>query len=92
MLTTCRGTTAYSGYLRVYAGPGGGFRAGAGDVGLYAGGRLTVALLSDRRITKGSGSPYVEFEGRVPFASPSHRDVRIAFGMMLTLCKHCGWD
>jgi hypothetical protein len=79
-------------YLRIYAGPAGGFRAGAGDIGLYASAKLVVALLSNRRIFAFKTSPIVEIQHRFPFATPMHGDLRLTVGMMVALCKHCGLD
>lgn len=79
-------------YLRVYAEPGIGYRAGGGGFGGYLSGGIMVALLSDKRLDFNRLSPYVEYQRRAPFAAPGHGDNRFSFGVMLALCVHCGFD
>jgi len=80
-----------SNYLRVYAEPGFGLRAGKG-FGTYASGKIMFALLSDQRIFKLEGSPFVEVQERVTLLAPHRRDFRILAGAIVGLCKHCGFD
>ena len=80
-----------SNYLRVYAEPGVGVRPGKG-FGTYASGKVMLAFLSDQRIFKGEGSPFVEIQGRMTARAPHRRDVRILVGAIVGLCKHCGFD
>jgi hypothetical protein len=80
-----------SNYLRVYAEPGVGVRAGKG-FGTYASGKVMLAWLSDQRIFRGEGSPFVEIQGRFTVLAPHRRDIRILAGAIVGLCKHCGFD
>lgn len=79
-------------YLRIYAEPGIGYRAGGGGFGGYLSGGVMVALLSDKRLDLKGLSPYFEYQRRAPFAAPGHGDNRFTFGLMLALCSHCGFD
>lgn len=79
-------------YIRIYAEPGVGYRAGDGPFGGYASAKVMVALLSDRRLDFQKVSPYLEFQHRFPFSSPLQGDNRIAFGLMVALCNTCGLD
>jgi hypothetical protein len=80
-------------FLRVYAEPGLGYRAGGG-VGGYASTKVMMVLFSDRRLTSSATkwSPYIEVQRRFPLDSPSKGDTRITFGMMFAICEHCGLD
>ena len=51
-----------------------------------------LALLSDQRIFKFEGSPFVEVQARVTPRAPHQRDFRILAGAIVGLCKHCGFD
>lgn len=81
-------------YLRLYLEPGIGYRVGGGGFGPYFTAKAMLAFLSDKRLTsdKNLPSPYLEFERRFPFSSLSHGDNRIAFGLMLAICHHCGFN
>ena len=79
-------------YLRVYAEPGIGYRAGRGEFGGYLNGGIMVALLSDKRLDFNRFSPYVEYQRRAPFAALGHGDNRFSFGVMIAICAHCGFD
>lgn len=79
-------------YLRVYAEPGIGYRAGGGGFGGYLSGGVMVALLSDKRLDLNGVSPYIEYQRRVPFTAPGRGDNRFTFGLMMTLCAHCGFE
>ncbi len=80
-------------YLRIYAEPGAGYRAG-GLLGGYGSAKVMMVLFSDQRLTslETKWSPYVEVQRRFPFSSPLQGDNRVAIGIMLAICKHCGWD
>ena len=80
-----------SSYLRVYAEPGLGVRIGGG-FGAYASGKVMFAFLSDERIFKAVGSPFVEIQGRLALADMIRRDIRILAGAIVTVCRHCGLD
>jgi hypothetical protein len=80
-----------SNYLRVYAEPGLGVRAGKG-FGTYASGKVMLAWMSDQRIFKLEGSPFVEIQGRFTLVAPYRRDIRILAGAIVVLCRHCGLD
>jgi hypothetical protein len=77
-------------FLRAYAEPGLGYRAGSGPFGQYASGKVLV-LFGDGWVND-KVSPYVEYQRRFPFNSPLDGDNRIAFGFMWALCEHCGLD
>ena len=80
-------------YLRVYAEPGAGYRAG-GSLGGYASAKVMMVLFSDRRLTslQTKWSPYVEVQRRFPFGLPLQGDNRVAVGLMFAICKDCGLD
>lgn len=80
-------------YLRIYAEPGAGYRAG-GFLGGYASAKVMMVLFSDQRLTslKTKWSPYVEVQRRFPFSSPLQGDNRVAVGIMFAICKDCGLD
>ncbi len=77
-------------YLKFYAEPGVGYRAGDGDFGGYSSAKVMVLLISDARW--GNTSPYVEFQRRFPFESPLKGDSRVTIGVMMALCRGCGVD
>jgi hypothetical protein len=77
-------------YLKVYAEPGMGYRAGGGSFGGYTSAKVMLALLSDERW--GKPMPYIEFQRRFPFDSPMQGDTRVAIGVMIAICRHCGAD
>ena len=81
-------------YVRIYAEPGLGYRAGEGDFGGYGTAKVMIALLSDTRLTRSDAppSPFLEIQRRLPFGSPLRGDTRITFGVMFAVCNHCGWD
>lgn len=80
-------------FLRVYADPGIGYRAG-GIIGGYASAKLMFAVLSDHRLTSNRTlpSPYLEVQRRFPFGSPLRGDNRIAIGLMIAICNQCGLE
>lgn len=77
-------------YLKAYAEPGVGYRAAGGPFGGYASAKVMLALLSDERW--GKPMPYIEFQHRFPFDSPMQGDTRVAIGVMVAICRHCGAD
>ena len=79
-----------SNYLRVYAEPGVGLRTGEG-LGTYASGKIMLAWLSDQRVFKLEGSPFVEIQGRLALPGPGRHDIRVVAGAIVGLCKHCGF-
>ena len=79
-------------YVRFYAEPGVGYRAGGAPFGGYASAKVMAALISDKRIYQGYSLPYIEYQHRFPFNSPLRGDDRIAVGVMVTVCGHCGFD
>ena len=79
-------------FVKLFAEPGLGYRAGDGSFGTYASGKIMAALLSDTWRDSGWGSPYVEFQRRFPINSPLQGDNRITVGMMVALCAHCGFN
>src|SRR5579872_1931127 len=78
-------------FIRVYAEPGLGYRAG-GDFGGYASAKVMIALFSDKRLNFDDFSPYVEIQHRFPFTAPLRGDSRISIGVMIALCNHCGLE
>jgi hypothetical protein len=83
--------TTTANYLRVYAEPGVGVRAGERP-GIHASAKVLVAFLSDERIFNFKGSPFVEIQGRIMAPAPHRREVRILAGVIIGLCRHCGLD
>lgn len=85
------GTNVAKRFIRVYAEPGAGVRAGGGEFAYYSG-KAMIALMSERQISAFSGAPVLEVQRRFPFTSPLHGDTRLMIGIMHPLCKHCGFD
>ena len=85
------GSHASRKFLRVYAEPGAGFRAGGGEFAYFSA-KAMVALMSDRQISTFSGSPIIEVQRRLPFTAPTRGDTRVMVGVMYPLCRHCGID
>jgi hypothetical protein len=77
-------------FIRVYAEPGLGYRAGGGPFGQYSSAKVMVVLFSNKRLGLDNGSPYVEFQRRFSFNSPLHGDNRVTVGIMVALCSSCG--
>jgi hypothetical protein len=77
-------------FLRLYAEPGLGYRAGSGPFGQYASGKALL-LFGDKWLND-HASPFIEVQRRFPFNSPLSGDNRIAFGFMVAVCEHCGLD
>jgi hypothetical protein len=75
-------------FLRTYAEPGIGYRAGGGTFGFYSSAKVLFVLFSVPKWAE--SSPYVEFERRFPFNSPLQGDNRLTIGVMLAVCQHCG--
>jgi hypothetical protein len=78
-------------FLKIFAEPGMGYRAGDGPFGGYTSGKVMAVLLTDTW-SDGWTAPYVEIQRRFPFESPFDGDTRLAFGLMLAVCEHCGLD
>jgi hypothetical protein len=74
-------------FVRIYAEPGVGDRAGSGRFGGYLSAKVMVALLSNQRLTGDTwkGSPFLEVERRFPFNALGGGDTRITFGFMLAI-------
>lgn len=79
-------------YVRVYVEPGGGYRGGGGDFGSYASAKAMLALFSDNRLTLSNAPPsfFLEIQRRFPLTAPLHGDTRLAIGLMIAVCNHCG--
>jgi len=75
-------------FVRLYAEPGVGYRAGDGAFGGYSSAKVMAVLLTDTWSDKWP-SPYIEFQRRFPFESPLQGDNRLSIGVMLALCKQC---
>jgi hypothetical protein len=69
-------------FLRTYAEPGIGYRAGGGTFGFYSSAKVMVVLFSMKKW--GDPSPYMEFERRFPLNSPMQGDNRVSIGFMLS--------
>jgi hypothetical protein len=69
-------------FLRTYAEPGIGYRAGGGTFGFYSSAKVMVVLFSMKKW--GDSSPYIEFERRFPFDSPLQGDNRVSIGFMFS--------
>lgn len=80
-------------YLRVYAEPGLGYRAGGG-VGTYASAKVMMVLFSDHQLTslKSKWVPFVEIQRRFALQPDQHGDFRIMIGIISAICEHCGLD
>jgi hypothetical protein len=76
-------------FLKFYAEPGLGYRAGDGPFGGYASAKVMAVLLTDTW-SDNWVAPFVEFQRRFPFESPLEGDTRLTFGLMLAVCEHCG--
>lgn len=76
-------------FLKTFAEPGLGYRAGDGPFGGYTSAKVMAVLLTDKW-SDNWAAPYVEIQRRFPFESPLRGDTRLAFGLMLALCEHCG--
>jgi hypothetical protein len=78
-------------FVKVFAEPGLGYRAGDGPFGGYSSAKVMAVLLTDTWSDNWT-APYVEFQRRFPFESPLEGDNRFTFGLMLAVCEHCGLD
>ena len=78
-------------FVRLYAEPGVGVRAGGGSFAYYSA-KAMIAFMSDDQILKFANGPIVEIQHRFPFNSLSRGDTRILIGVMAPLCRHCGFD
>jgi hypothetical protein len=76
-------------FLKFYAEPGLGYRAGDGAFGGYTSAKMMAVLLTDSW-SNSWVAPYVEFQRRFPFESPLQGDTRLTFGLMLAVCGQCG--
>ncbi|HEX4004704.1 MAG TPA: hypothetical protein VHX60_00870 [Acidobacteriaceae bacterium] len=74
-------------FLRLYAEPGVGYRAGGGKFGGYTSAGMLFLLFPDDR-----QQPYVEVHRRFPFSDPLQGDTRISVGVMISVCGQCGFD
>jgi hypothetical protein len=77
-------------FVRAWAEPGLGYRAGRGPFGGYTSAKML--LLFGNRWLDGKVSPYVEYQHRFPFNAPLSGDNRVAIGIMLAVCEHCGLE
>lgn len=75
-------------FVRVYAEPGLGYRAGDGPFGGYSSAKVMAVLLTDTWSEKWV-SPYIEFQRRFPFESPLQGDNRLTIGIMHVSCGAC---
>ena len=82
----------FKNYLRVYAGPGIGYRTAGGGIGPYLSANVMVALFSDNRLGLNYPSPYIAYQRRFPMGNFTQGDNRVTFGIMVALCRDCGFD
>lgn len=95
MLPIARFPTPYTPgatYARVYFEPGGGYRGGGGNFGMYASAKAMLVLFSNDRLTRNDAPPsfFLEIQRRVPLSAPVHGDTRLVIGLMTAICNHCG--
>ena len=72
-------------FVRFYAEPGVGYRAGSGPFGGYSSAKGMMVLFPDDRTQY-----YLEYQRRFPFNAPLSGDNRLAIGVMMTICGICG--
>ena len=77
-------------FLRTYAEPGIGYRAGDGNFGGYSSAKIMLLLWNGPG--KSGAWPYLEFQRRFPFESPLEGDDRLSIGFMIAICGQCGFD
>jgi hypothetical protein len=78
-------------FVKLYAEPGLGYRAGGGPFGGYSSAKVLAVLLTDTW-SENWIAPYIEFQRRFPFDSPLQGDNRISIGLMVALCGSCGFN
>jgi hypothetical protein len=78
-------------FVKIFAEPGVGYRAGDGPYGGYSSAKVMAVLVTDKW-SDNIASPYVEFQRRFPFDSPLQGDNRITFGWMIAFGIHSGFD
>jgi hypothetical protein len=80
-------------YLRIYAEPGVGYRAGGG-IGTYASAKVMMVLFSDHKLTSAGSNwaPFIEVQRRFSLQPDQHSDFRIMIGIISAICEHCGFD
>ncbi|MGA2046678.1 MAG: hypothetical protein ABSG96_03255 [Terracidiphilus sp.] len=78
-------------FVKMFAEPGLGYRAGGGPFGGYSSAKAMAVLLTDTW-SETWAAPYIEFQRRFPFDSPLQGDNRLTFGMMIALCESCGFN
>jgi hypothetical protein len=77
-------------FVKLYAEPGIGYRAGDGPFGGYSSAKVLVLLWNSP--WKNDWTPYIEFQHRFPFESPLQGDNRITVGVIGYICGTCGFD
>ena len=77
-------------FIKLFAEPGVGYRAGGGPFGFYSSAGVLAMLLSDAH--SGRPVPYVEFERRFPFNAPLDGDNRLSVGVAIAICRSCGFE
>jgi hypothetical protein len=78
-------------FVKIYGEPGVGYRAGGGTFGGYTSAKVMAVLLKDTWPNDWL-APYIEYQHRFPIESPPQGDNRVAIGVMLAVCQHCGLD
>ena len=76
-------------YVRVFAEPGVGFRAGCPQAGGYGSAKVMLALLSGGPRDLDVHSPFIEIQRRLPFTSPMRGDTRLMIGIMRAWRDYC---
>ncbi|MGD0628787.1 MAG: hypothetical protein ABR987_05515 [Terracidiphilus sp.] len=74
-------------FVKLYAEPGVGYRAGGGPFGFYTSAGLLALFLPEGKVAM--PMPYIEFERRFPFNSPLGGDNRISVGVSIAFCQGC---
>jgi hypothetical protein len=74
-------------FVKLYAEPSVGYRAGGGPFGFYTSAGLLALFLPEGKVAM--PMPYIEFERRFPFNSPLGGDNRISVGVAIAFCQGC---
>ncbi|MFZ1086949.1 MAG: hypothetical protein WAN35_18450, partial [Terracidiphilus sp.] len=75
-------------FIKIFAEPGVGYRAGDGPYGGYSSAKAMAVFLSGKS-SDGWAAPYIEYQRRFPFDSPMQGDNHVTIGWMLAFCIHC---
>lgn len=73
-------------FLKVYAEPGLGYRAGGGPFGGYGSAKMLFSVCGRKWEV---WTPYVEIQHRFPFSGFQNGDTRFAIGISYAFCNQC---